>query len=83
MEYDVDDEDDMLNSSEYQPRTAFDRERIRELADSIAEHGLLQPITVHETMLKEHFGTAVEISDQRTSECSHGIHMVRRHHDGA
>ncbi len=30
----------------YQPRTAFDRERIRELADSIAEHGLLQPITV-------------------------------------
>ncbi len=30
----------------YQPRTAFDRDRIRELADSIEEHGLLQPITV-------------------------------------
>nr|WP_255695434.1 ParB/RepB/Spo0J family partition protein [Salinicoccus sp. ID82-1] len=30
----------------YQPRTEFDRDRIRELADSIEEHGLLQPITV-------------------------------------
>lgn len=30
----------------YQPRTVFDRDKIRELADSIEEHGLLQPITV-------------------------------------
>src|SRR5690625_7871612 len=30
----------------YQPRTDFDRDRIKELADSIGEHGLLQPITV-------------------------------------
>jgi ParB family chromosome partitioning protein len=30
----------------YQPRTVFNHERIRELADSILEHGLLQPITV-------------------------------------
>jgi len=30
----------------YQPRTVFNHERIRELGDSIQEHGLLQPITV-------------------------------------
>jgi len=30
----------------YQPRTVFNHERIQELADSIQEHGLLQPITV-------------------------------------
>lgn len=30
----------------YQPRTVFNRDKIRELADSIEEHGLLQPITV-------------------------------------
>ena len=29
-----------------QPRTRFDDEALQELADSIAEHGLLQPITV-------------------------------------
>lgn len=30
----------------YQPRTDFDRDRIKELGASIEEHGLLQPITV-------------------------------------
>lgn len=30
----------------YQPRTDFDRDRIKELAASVKEHGLLQPITV-------------------------------------
>ena len=31
-----------------QPRRCFDQEALRELADSIAEHGILQPLTVRE-----------------------------------
>ena len=31
-----------------QPRRGFDQEALRELADSIAEHGMLQPLTVRE-----------------------------------
>lgn len=30
----------------YQPRTEFDEEALKELKDSIAEHGVIQPITV-------------------------------------
>ncbi len=30
----------------YQPRTDFDEEALQELADSISEHGIIQPITV-------------------------------------
>lgn len=32
--------------NKYQPRTRFNKERIEELAQSISQHGLLQPITV-------------------------------------
>lgn len=32
--------------NKYQPRTQFNQERIEELAKSISQHGLLQPITV-------------------------------------
>lgn len=35
-----------LKAGRYQPRTAFDPERISQLADSIKAHGLVQPILV-------------------------------------
>ncbi len=35
-----------IRSNPRQPRTHFDKERLRELADSIGRHGLIQPITV-------------------------------------
>lgn len=35
---------DKLVSGEFQPRTEFDKEKIAELAASIKEHGILQPI---------------------------------------
>ncbi len=37
---------DQILPSEKQPRTIFDEERLRELAASLKEHGLLQPIVV-------------------------------------
>jgi ParB family transcriptional regulator, chromosome partitioning protein len=38
-----------IRSSPFQPRTSFTEERIAELADSIREHGLLQPLLVRDT----------------------------------
>jgi len=37
---------DKIVSSPYQPRTIFDDERIEELAQTISEHGIIQPIVV-------------------------------------
>ncbi len=39
---------DKISPSPYQPRRQFDRKGLQELADSIAQSGLLQPITVRE-----------------------------------
>ena len=38
-----------LEPNPYQPRQAFDEEALAELADSIRQHGLIQPITVRPT----------------------------------
>lgn len=38
-----------ISPGDSQPRTRFDEEKIRELADSIKENGLLQPVTVYKT----------------------------------
>ena len=37
---------DRIRPSRYQPRLVFDEEAMQELADSIAQNGLIQPITV-------------------------------------
>ena len=39
---------DMIKRNPYQPRTLFDEEKLREMADSIKEHGVLQPILLRE-----------------------------------
>jgi ParB family transcriptional regulator, chromosome partitioning protein len=38
-----------IESNPYQPRTHFDEEALKELAQSIKEHGIIQPITVRLT----------------------------------
>lgn len=40
----------LIGRNPYQPRQRMDEEELRELARSIAEHGLLQPIVVTETL---------------------------------
>lgn len=37
---------DKIEPNPYQPRSNFDKEALRELSDSIARHGLIQPIIV-------------------------------------
>lgn len=39
---------DKIEPNPYQPRLSFDKEALRELSDSIARHGLIQPIIVIE-----------------------------------
>lgn len=41
---------DRIERNPYQPRTAFEREGLDELAASIAAHGILQPVIVTETL---------------------------------
>jgi ParB family chromosome partitioning protein len=38
---------DKIVPNEYQPRKVFDSERLKELADTIKVHGVIQPIIVH------------------------------------
>lgn len=39
-----------LRPNPYQPRKEFDEEKLRELADSIKEHGIIQPIIVRKSV---------------------------------
>ena len=43
---------DELRSNPYQPRKVFDEEKLQELADSIREHGVFQPIIVKKSTVK-------------------------------
>ena len=46
---------ELIQASQYQPRSEFDDEGLDELAQSIAEHGVLHPIVVR----KSHIGYEV------------------------
>mgnify|MGYP001007470264 CR=1 FL=1 len=41
-----------LRSNPYQPRKTFDEEKLQELASSIKEHGVFQPIIVKKSIIK-------------------------------
>lgn len=41
-----------LRSNPYQPRKVFDEEKLKELSDSIKEHGVFQPIIVKKSSIK-------------------------------
>ena len=43
---------DELRANPYQPRKVFDEEKLQELADSIREHGVFQPIIVKKSAVK-------------------------------
>ena len=43
---------DELRPNPYQPRQVFDQEALRELATSIEEHGVFQPIIVKKSKIK-------------------------------
>ena len=38
-----------ISENQYQPRTFFDDEKLEDLASSIKEHGIIQPLVVRET----------------------------------
>jgi len=42
---------DKIKSSRFQPRSKFDEAKLQKLADSIKEHGLVQPILVSESVV--------------------------------
>ena len=41
---------DELRSNPYQPRKTFDQEKLQELADSIKEFGVLEPIIIKKSL---------------------------------
>ncbi|MEX0918633.1 MAG: ParB/RepB/Spo0J family partition protein [Candidatus Paceibacterota bacterium] len=52
---------DKIKANPYQPRTEFDEDRLRDLADSIRQYGVLQPLVVTRNEVeKEDGGLAVE-----------------------
>lgn len=65
-----------LSPSNFQPRTIFDEAKISELAQSVAEHGVLQPLIVRETesgrfeiIAGERRYRAAKIAQLRTIPC--------------
>ena len=56
---------DKIRSNPYQPRSAFAENGIRQLADSIRENGLLQPVSVRET----YFGYDLIAGERRLKAC--------------
>ena len=56
---------DKIKSNPYQPRITFEEKGIRELAESIRENGLLQPVSVRET----YFGYDLIAGERRLKAC--------------
>lgn len=52
---------DDIVANEYQPRTVFDEDNLKELSDSIKEVGVLQPIVVREVDPETHSGNHYEL----------------------
>jgi ParB family chromosome partitioning protein len=57
---------DELRSNPYQPRKVFDEEKLQELADSIREHGVFQPIIVKRSSIK---GYEIIAGERRVKAC--------------
>ncbi len=49
-----------IQTNPNQPRKIFDEQKLKELSDSILEHGLLQPVTVKQNSLNEYILVAGE-----------------------
>ena len=56
---------DKVQTNQYQPRDQFDEESLLELADSIRENGLIQPITVRQNR----FGYEIIAGERRYRAC--------------
>ena len=57
---------DELRPNPYQPRKVFDEEKLQELADSIKEHGIFQPIIVKRSSIK---GYEIIAGERRVKAC--------------
>jgi ParB family chromosome partitioning protein len=57
---------DELRPNPYQPRKIFDEEKLQELADSIKEHGIFQPIIVKRSSIK---GYEIIAGERRVKAC--------------
>lgn len=57
---------DELRSNPYQPRKVFDEEKLQELAQSIKEHGVFQPIIVKKSSIK---GYEIIAGERRVKAC--------------
>ncbi len=55
-----------LRPNPYQPRKVFDEEKLQELADSIKEHGIFQPIIVKKSSIK---GYEIIAGERRVKAC--------------
>jgi len=61
---------DMIDLNPYQPRKAFNEEEMNELADSIKEKGIIQPITV--CLKEDHYQL---IAGERRYRASNKLHL--------
>ena len=51
---------DKINPNPYQPRKEFDEQHLQDLADSIRQYGILQPLVVTRKEIPHESGLAVE-----------------------